>query len=57
LVKLHQETLENWGSGAYTASTIEATAMLNAEALGRLDAIKRLVELDYEGLVGGLHGE
>ena len=50
LINLHKESLESWGSGAYTADTAEATAILNAEALGRVDAIKRLLELDEETL-------
>jgi len=35
----------------FTSDSVEATALQNAEALGRLDAVKRLLELDYEVLI------
>lgn len=39
--------------GNFTAATIDGTVQLNAEAIGRVDAVKQLIELDYEEFSGG----
>lgn len=37
-----------WAAGRFQADTIEKTALLNAEAVGKHSALKDLVEMEYE---------
>ncbi len=40
---------DHWAQGAFTAATIEASVMLNAKALGKLEVLEGLAELDFQG--------
>jgi len=48
LEELVEEAKEAWARGSFTASDGTGTLQLNAEALGRVDAVQQLIDLDYE---------
>lgn len=48
---------ERWASGEFSSMEHFATAQLNAKALGAVDALQRVVDLDYQQLVGELDGK
>lgn len=47
LQELVVESKEAWANGVFTEAGAEATAMLNANALGRVGAILDLLDLQY----------
>ena len=40
--------LEQWASGAFQAATIEETALANANAMGSVNELNRLIDIDFE---------
>jgi hypothetical protein len=54
-----RETLkEQWGLGVFQVElTIEGIALANAEARGKMEQLKQLLELDYEQFHGSLSDE
>lgn len=51
LKKLIAVSKEEWTLGHFTSERGDATLQLNAEAIGRVNALKRLLDVDYEDLV------
>lgn len=51
LKKLIEVSKEEWVNGHFTAESGDGTLQLNAEAIGRADALRRLLEVDYEDVV------
>ena len=43
---------DNWASGSYTDMSQYGTAILNAKAIGTCEALDRVIEIDFEQLVG-----
>ena len=52
LQELVAGTQAEWVNGTFTKDTCEATAMLNAEALGRVGAVLAIAEFDYSVVCG-----
>lgn len=42
-----QEIMEAWASGRFTRDNIETTALLNADAMGRLAVVDALLEMEF----------
>lgn len=40
-----------WAEGCFTRESVEGTAQLNANALGRAEVLSRLIDLEWETLV------
>lgn len=43
---LRQDLLEAWSDGTFTAESVEGTAQLNAKALGYVEMIDQIVNLE-----------
>ena len=46
------EGKDAWSKGYFQGETVEKTAILNAMAVGKAQALEGVVELDYEIFVG-----
>jgi hypothetical protein len=47
-----QEFLEAWGDGRFTAESDAGTLQLNANALGQVEILNRLLDLQPEDFLG-----
>jgi hypothetical protein len=57
-LKVRRQSLHNrWERGDFTYPTSEAMALLNAKALGQLEEIVWLLEIDLDKLKGELEDE
>ena len=45
------ELQEQWSSGAFTADSVEKTALLNANAVGQCEVIRLLLDLEPNQLI------
>lgn len=45
--------MREWANGTYTGARMSETLQLNSEALGRIDAVRQIGELDYHMICGG----
>lgn len=43
---------DQWASGAYTDLSQYGTAILNAKAIGTCEAFEKILELDFEQMLG-----
>ncbi len=50
LKDLEDDLKDSWASGLYTSEEAVGTVQLNAEALGKLSAIRSIKELDFYDL-------
>lgn len=58
LLHLWEQGLKNqWAAGNFLRETSEESAIANAAAIGQLDVLHRLQELDYEQFSAGLEGD
>lgn len=49
-----EDLKEQWASGLFTDQSQYATAILNAKAIGKLEAFELIAELNYSQLMGDL---
>lgn len=47
LRRLREDTKEAWSNGVFTGESSEATAQLNANALGKIQLLLDLIESDF----------
>ena len=52
LRKEYESIKENWARGLYTGPTVESTALKNAEKLGEINSLSKLIELEYDFYMG-----
>lgn len=50
LGKVRSELLNAWASGHFTAPTLDSTAQLNSEAIGRATQLRELMEITYDDI-------
>ena len=53
--KLWLEGCSSWAAGRLNRDTVEASAMLNANALGKMEVYQSFIDMDYETYVGVMH--
>lgn len=47
LKRLREDVKEAWSNGVFTGESSEATAQLNAKALGKIQMLSDLIESDF----------
>lgn len=45
--------MEQWGAGLFQGEDLYSTSLANAQALGKVDMLKKLTELTYEQYAEG----
>ena len=57
LAKAQQAVMEQWAAKAFMGETRDEVLILNAAALGKIEAYKELIDLDYEQFKGVMYDE
>jgi hypothetical protein len=52
-----QALMEQWAVGVFQGETVEATALANASAIGEINLLTKLIEIDAEQIEEALNGE